>query len=82
MEIYIGNLASEITAEALRTLFGRFGKVDSAAIIKDRRTGQSKGLAIVVMPIPREAEQAIASLDGKRLKGRGVVVSRTPIHAH
>lgn len=81
MELYMGNLSPEITAEALRTLFGRFGKVDSAAIIKDRLTGKPKGLAIVVMPNPREAEQAVANLDGKQLKGQEVVVSKTPLHS-
>jgi RNA recognition motif-containing protein len=81
MELYISNLSGEITAEVLRTLFGRFGKVDSAVIVRDRRTSQSKGLAIVVMPTPREAERAVANLDGKQLKGQAVVVSKTPLRA-
>ncbi len=82
MELYLSNLASEITTEALRTLFGRFGQVESAVIIKDRRTGQSKGMGIVVMANAREAEKAMANLNGKRLKGQVVGVSKIPPHTH
>ena len=43
MNIYVGNLPFNATAQDLETLFGEYGTVESAAIINDRETGRSRG---------------------------------------
>jgi len=42
MNIYVGNMPYEITEEELRLAFEAFGQVESATIIKDKYSGQSK----------------------------------------
>ncbi|MGB8426103.1 MAG: hypothetical protein WCD88_09995, partial [Desulfobacterales bacterium] len=69
MNIYVGNLAFTITEDELRQAFEAFGKVDTATIIKDKYSGQSKGFGFVEMPSGDEAQAAIEGLNGKDLKG-------------
>jgi RNA recognition motif-containing protein len=75
MNIYVGNLSHEVTEEELRQEFEAFGQVESAAIIKDKFTGESRGFGFVEMPAKAEAESAIAELNEKELKGRALNVN-------
>ncbi len=75
MNIYVGNLSHEVTEEELRQAFEAFGQVESAAIIKDKFTGESRGFGFVEMPAKAEAEAAIADLNEKELKGRALNVN-------
>ena len=75
MNIYVGNLSYEATEDDLREAFSKFGQVASANVIKDRETGRSKGFGFVEMPTQQEAQNAIAGLNGKDLKGRPLNVN-------
>lgn len=75
MNIYVGNLSFEVTEEDLQGAFESFGKVESAKIIKDKYSGQSKGFGFVEMPSADEAKSAISGLNGKELKGRALNVN-------
>ena len=75
MNIFIGNLAHEVTEEDLRTEFAVFGTVSSVAIIKDKFSGQPRGFAFVEMPDKEEGQAAVAGLKGKVLKDRTMDVS-------
>jgi RNA recognition motif-containing protein len=75
MNIYIGNLSSEVTDEDLKQIFENFGQVVSDKVIKDRDSGQSRGFGFVEMPNGVEAQVAIGGLNGKDLKGRTIRVS-------
>jgi len=75
MNIYVGNLAREAVESDLRDAFQAFGEVSSAAIIKDKFTGDSRGFGFVEMPNKAEAEKAISSLNGKSIKGRSITVN-------
>jgi len=75
MNIYVGNLPREVTEDDLREAFEAFGQITSAAVIKDRFSGESRGFGFVEMPARAEAESAIAGLNGKDLKGRSLNVS-------
>lgn len=75
MNIYVGNLAYAMSEDDLRQAFEAFGKVDSAVIIKDKFSGQSKGFGFVEMPAAEEARSAISGLNGKELKGRTLNVN-------
>jgi len=68
MNIYVGNLSSEVTEEELRQEFMTFGEVASVTIIKDKYSGQSRGFGFIEMPSKSEAEAAITGLKGKTLK--------------
>ncbi|RLG46897.1 MAG: RNA-binding protein [Thermoproteota archaeon] len=75
MNIYIGNLAREVTEDELRALFEPFGEVTRVAIIKDRYSGESRGFGFVEMPSRAAAEKAMKELDGKEFKGRNLKVN-------
>lgn len=75
MKLYVGGLAYSITEQELEALFAEFGKVASAAVIKDRDSGQSKGFGFVEMPDDGEAKAAMAALNGKEVSGRSIMVN-------
>jgi cold-inducible RNA-binding protein len=75
MNIYVGNLSSDVTDEAIREAFVSFGQVTSARVIKDKYTGQSRGFGFVEMPGQSQAQTAIKSLNGKELLGKEISVS-------
>lgn len=75
MKIYVGNLSYQVTEEDLRAAFKAFGEVESAIIIKDQFSGQSKGFGFVEMPSQAEAQAAITGLHEKELNGRTLTVN-------
>ena len=75
MNIYVGNLSREATESDLREAFQAFGEVSSAAVIKDKFSGESRGFGFVEMPSKAEAEKAISGLNGKSIKGRNITVN-------
>ena len=72
--IYVGNLPHQVTSDDLADLFGQVGEVESATIITDRVTGQSKGFGFVEMS-NEDAEKAIAQFNGTELNGRALTVN-------
>ncbi len=75
MNIYVGNLSFSMTEAELKEAFAVYGTVQSASIITDKVSGQSRGFGFVEMPNKAEAEKAIAALNGKDLKGRALKVN-------
>ena len=74
MNIYVGNLSHDVTEDDFRELFVSFGEVESATIIMDRYSGQSKGFGFVEMPNGNEAERAIQEPNGKEFMERELTV--------
>ena len=74
-KLYVGNLAFHTTSQELQDLFGQVGTVESAQIIEDRDTGQSKGFAFVEMSTDEEAASAIDQFNGKEVGGRMLKVN-------
>ncbi len=74
MNIYIGNLAIEVTEDELRKEFSVFGEVLSVIIMSDKNigSGQSRIYGYVEMFSKTEGVTAIAGLEGKILKNRVV----------
>ena len=75
MNIFVGNLSRELTADELKLAFEEFGEVKTANIIKDKYSGESKGFGFVEMPSKNEGQSAIDTLNGKELKGRTLNVN-------
>jgi len=75
MNIYAGNLSRDVTEEDLRQAFEAFGQVESANIIKDKFSGESRGFGFVEMPSKNEAQTAISEMNGKDLKGSIIKVN-------
>jgi len=75
MNIYVGNLSYNVSEDDLKALFAEFGEVQSVKIITDKFSGQSKGFGFVEMSNPEEAKAALASLNGRDVKGRNLNVN-------
>jgi RNA recognition motif-containing protein len=75
MNIYVGNLASDVTDDELRQTFEEHGEVSSATVLKDRYTGESRGFGFVEMQSKSEAIEAIKLVDGKEIKGKRLIVN-------
>ena len=73
--LYVGNLSFDVDSKSLEQMFAAHGQVESANVINDRQTGQSKGFGFVEMSSPAEAKAAIAALDGKVHGGRALKVN-------
>ncbi len=75
MNIYAGNLSPQVTEDDLRKAFEAFGQVESANIIKDKFSGESRGFGFVQMPSRQEAQNAIEQLNDSDLMGRNIKVN-------
>lgn len=75
MNIFVGNLAREVTEEDIKAEFAPFGEVSSVALIKDKFSGQPRGFAFVEMPNKEEGAAAVSGLKGKMLKERTMDIS-------
>ena len=76
MNIYVGNIESEITEDNLREKFEEFGEVTSVKVIKDKFTGEPRGFGFVEMDNEKNGESAIAALDGTDLNGKSLTVNK------
>ena len=74
-KLYVGNLSYEVSTSDLESLFSPHGTVESAQVIEDRSTGQSKGSGFVEMSSDGEAQAAMSALDGQDHGGRALKVN-------
>ena len=69
-KLYVGGLSYSTTGETLREYFAQCGTVESASVITDKFSGQSRGFGFIEMSTAEEAQRAISELNGKELDGR------------
>lgn len=75
INIFVGNLSFKTTKEEILAAFSQYGNVERVNIVTDRETGQSRGFGFVEMSERRDAETAIAQLNGAALNGRNINVN-------
>ena len=76
MNIYVGNIAWDVSDDELEALFAQYGEVNSARIITDRESGRSKGFGFVEMATADSANAAIEALNGNDFGGRDLRVNQ------
>lgn len=74
MKLYVGNLAYNVSDDQLRDLFAKYGVPDTATVIMDRDSGQSKGFGFVEFSDDTVAKNALA-LNGTDFGGRSLKVN-------
>jgi RNA recognition motif-containing protein len=74
MTIYVGNISYTLSEDDIRKIFEVMGAVESVKLIRDKRTGKSKGYCFIEMPEKKEGMEAINALDGKEVAGRNLRV--------
>jgi RNA recognition motif-containing protein len=74
-KLYVGNLSKSTTQEELNVLFAQAGQVTALEVIKERKSGESKGFAFITMSEQTEAEQAISMFNSYSLSDHALKVS-------
>ena len=74
-KLYVGGLPYSATESQLTSLFAEHGTVESARVIADKFTGQSRGFGFVEMSTAEEAKAAITALNGSQMDGRSLTVN-------
>jgi cold-inducible RNA-binding protein len=74
-KLYVGNLAYSVSNDDLHELFSQVGQVQSATVITDKFSGQSKGFGFVEMTTAEEVANAIRQFNDSELKGRNIKVN-------
>jgi cold-inducible RNA-binding protein len=74
-KLYVGNLSKSTTQEELNTLFAQAGQVTAAEVIKDRKSGESKGFAFITMSAQNEADKAVSMFNTYSLSDHALKVS-------
>jgi len=76
-KLHVGNISIAVSEDDLKSVFGKFGLVDTVMIARDAGTGRSKGFAIVEMSRDQDAVEAIGRLNFTQYAGRTIGVSRS-----
>jgi RNA recognition motif-containing protein len=75
-KLFVGNLPHSVTDSELADFVAAGGfQVASAAVIRDKFTGQSRGFGFVELAGGEDLERAIQGLNGKSLGGRRLTVN-------
>jgi polyadenylate-binding protein len=73
--VYVKNFGEELDDEKLRDMFGEYGKIISAVVMRDDG-GKSRGFGFVSFEEPEGAERAVENINGKDMNGRTVYCGR------
>jgi RNA recognition motif-containing protein len=74
-KLYVGNLSKSTTPDELNALFAQAGDVTATEVIKDRKSGESKGFAFVTMSAQSEADKAVSMFNAYSLGDHTLKVS-------
>jgi RNA recognition motif-containing protein len=74
-KLYVGGLPYSVTDGQLQEIFSAHGAVESARVMSDKFTGQSRGFGFVEMSSGSEAQAAISGLNGTQVQGRTLTVN-------
>lgn len=72
-QLYVGNLSYQMNMHQLKEVFSKYGDVQNVRLIKNTRTGRSKGFAFITYANTKDAKKAL-SLHGCEVRGRAIVV--------
>ncbi|MEW6377621.1 MAG: RNA-binding protein [Thermodesulfobacteriota bacterium] len=78
-KVYVANLPSQTGEPELKALFSNAGDVMSVNIVKDRQTGQPRGIAFVEMSTQWEARRAVSMLNRRNFMGKDLLVKEARV---
>ncbi|KAB5566566.1 Polyadenylate-binding protein, cytoplasmic and nuclear [Coniochaeta sp. 2T2.1] len=74
--VYVKNIAADVTDDEFRELFEKFGDVTSSSIARDNETGKSRGFGFVNFTTHEAASKAVEDLNGNDFHGQELYVGR------
>lgn len=75
VNLYVKNLDDTFDDEKLKAEFVKFGKIESAKVMKDEKDGTSKGFGFVCFSTPEEANRAITEMNNKMVGTKPLYVA-------
>ena len=73
-KVYVANPPFQATEPELKALFSKAGSVMSVRIVKDRQSGQPKGIGFVEMSTQWEGRRAASMLNRTHFMGKNLLV--------
>ncbi|KAE8658832.1 Polyadenylate-binding protein 2 [Hibiscus syriacus] len=73
--IYVKNLSESTTDEDIKTIFGEYGEITSAVVMRDP-DGKSKGFGFVNFENADDAVKAVEALNGKKVDEKEIYVGK------
>jgi polyadenylate-binding protein len=75
VNLYVKNLDDTVTDDVLRDEFSAMGTITSARVMKDLKTGISRGFGFVCYSTPEDATRAVNEMNGKIILGKPIFVA-------
>lgn len=75
VNLYIKNLAEDVTDRVLIDTFSPFGSITSAKVMKEEQSGISKGFGFVCFSVPGDANRAVAEMNGQFISSKPIYVA-------
>ena len=74
--VYVKNIAADVTDDEFRDLFEKFGDVTSSSIARENETGKSRGFGFVNFTTHEAASKAVGDLNSNDFHGQELYVGR------
>ncbi|XP_076820323.1 RNA-binding motif protein, X-linked 2-like [Clavelina lepadiformis] len=68
--LYVGGIPYELSEGDLICIFSQYGEIVNINLIRDKKTGKSKGFAFICYEDQRSTVLAVDNLNGTKIKGR------------
>ncbi|CAO3690867.1 unnamed protein product [Umbelopsis ramanniana] len=75
VNLYVKNIDDDIDDEKLRQEFSVYGVITSAKVMRDDKTGASKGFGFVCFSAPDEATKAVTEMNGRMIGSKPIYVA-------
>ncbi|CDJ67999.1 RNA recognition motif-containing protein, putative, partial [Eimeria necatrix] len=75
--VFCGDLGNEVTDEVLASAFRKYKSFDKARVVRDKRTGKTKGYGFVSFTDPNDMLKALKEMNYKYVGNRPIRVLRS-----
>lgn len=72
--LFVGRLSYDVTEEDLKHEFEYYGPIKKVLLVKNKKTGKSRGYAFVEFEHAKDLKDAYSGADGRKLNGRRILV--------
>eukprot|EP01100_Stratorugosa_tubuloviscum_P014158 TRINITY_DN7415_c1_g1_i1.p1 TRINITY_DN7415_c1_g1~~TRINITY_DN7415_c1_g1_i1.p1 ORF type:complete len:230 (-),score=103.17 TRINITY_DN7415_c1_g1_i1:90-779(-) len=75
--IFVGDLGNDVNDEMLKQIFNKYSSFGRAKVIRDKRTGKTRGYGFVSFTNPLDGVAALREMNGKYVGNRPIKLRRS-----